>query len=278
MSIILDIGSGLSRNNSPQRPVVIGPERINEIMHLQDDCWLLVTDVDDTLIGDDEAYREFERALTACPAAKVALNSSRPVASVQNTLASLEPPLAPVAIIGAMGTEILHRGRFVSEWTDRFGDWSRRPIDQVMSALGFQPHDAEYQTRFKASYVVPGGESEKKARKAISSLAQTVRIVTSGASDFDVLPPNADKGEATLFLTAMLGASPTRLIVAGDSANDLAMFDKSERGIVVGNARDELRRAVNPNGVYFASEARAHGLLEGLRHYGVPIQTEGVIR
>ena len=38
-----------------------------------------------------------------------------------------------------------------------------------------------------------------------------------------------------------------RLLVAGDSGNDLAMFEICPRGILVGNARDELRSAVRPD-------------------------------
>jgi HAD superfamily hydrolase (TIGR01484 family) len=237
-----------------------------------------VTDVDDTLLGDDDAYRDFQQVAVASPGLRVALNSSRPVASIERTLESLEPAFQPAAVIGAMGTEIRYNGRLLSEWTTRFGDWSRHPIDDVMAQLGFSPHDDEYQTSLKASFVVAGEESQQLAREAIAATGQSAKIVTSGTSDFDVLPPDADKGEATLFIAELLGVPLTRLIVAGDSANDVAMFGVAERGIVVGNAREELRRAVNPECAYLATESRARGLLEGLKHYGVPIRTESVIQ
>lgn len=247
-------------------------------MHLPKNRWLLVTDVDDTLLGDDKAYRDFEQVVSSSGELIIVLNSSRPVASVQQTLASLVPPFRPAAIIGAMGTEISHGGRFVSDWTQRFGDWSREPIDEIMSELGFPPHDPEFQTPLKASFAVEGGDARRKARVAISESGYPVKIVASGTSDFDILPPNADKGDATLFAAELLGVPRNRLIVAGDSANDEAMFNVAERGIVVGNARDELRRVVDPKHAYLAARERAHGLLEGLSYYEVPIRTEGVIQ
>ena len=60
-----------------------------------------------------------------------------------------------------------------------------------------------------------------------------------------------------------------QVLVAGDSANDLAMFEISSRGIVVGNARAELREAVKSETAYQASGRHASGVIEGLRHWGV---------
>ena len=60
-----------------------------------------------------------------------------------------------------------------------------------------------------------------------------------------------------------------QVLVAGDSANDLAMFEISSQGIVVGNARAELREAVERETAYQASGCYASGGIEGLRHWGV---------
>ena len=53
------------------------------------------------------------------------------------------------------------------------------------------------------------------------------------------------------------------------------MFEHAERGIVVGNARAELRDRVNPQAAYLARAHYAAGILEGLRHWGlVPDRSE----
>lgn len=234
--------------------------------------WLLVSDVDDTLTGDADALRKFAETAAATPALLVCLNSSRPLPSVDRTMAAEFPPgWRPDAMIGAMGTQIRLGDRMLEPWTQRFDGWDRSIVDEVMERLGFEAHRAEMQTPYKASFAVPAARWDE-AEAALRATGQPMRIVRSGASDFDVLPPGAAKDRATLFLAEHLDVPLSHLIVAGDSANDLAMFQASERGIVVANARDELRRAVDPQRVYFAARPRAAGVLEGLAHYGLPLR------
>ena len=229
--------------------------------------WLLVTDVDDTLTGDDEALGRFIALIHECRSIRVALNSSRPTASVLASMRRWPAPFEPDAIIGAMGTQVLWGREPDSAWAGRFTGWDRAVVDRIMAGLGFQPHDEEFQTPLKASYAVPAHRQDE-AVAAIEVSGQPARIVRSGASDFDVLPPGADKAAACLHVARLLAIAPDRLIVAGDSANDLAMFNAADRGILVANARRELIDAVDPSRVYRARGLRADGLIEGLRHYG----------
>ncbi len=231
-------------------------------------AWLLVSDIDDTLLGDDQAFRDFVTAVAAAPALLVVLNSSRPAGSVQSTLRTLPLPFEPHGLITAMGTEIVLGGIPAPGWKDRFTNWNRSLIDAVMTGLGTEPHAAEYQTPYKASFAVPP-DRQAEARERLTATGLDLRIIASGASDFDILPARAGKGEATLHAATCLGIDPAQhLVVAGDSGNDLAMFDACPRGVVVGNARDELRNAVDPARAYHARATHAAGILEGLRHWG----------
>lgn len=243
-------------------------------MSSQRKAWLLVTDVDDTLLGDDQAYMEFVDVVRQSPDLSVVLNSSRPLASVQQTLASLEPKFEPAAIIAAMGTEIFHDGKLLDGWTKRFEDWSREPIDEAMATLGFAPHADEYQTPLKASFEVPGARAQQQVREAIRESGQPAKIICSGESSVDVLPPNGGKGDATLYVAEILEIDYEQLIVAGDSANDIAMFDVAMNGIVVGNAWQDLRDIVDAHRAYHANRTHAGGLLEGLMHFEVPLTLE----
>jgi len=233
--------------------------------------WLLVSDVDDTLVGDDESWNVFVDVILRAPSMRVALNSSRPIASVQRTLRELPTVFEPDAIIGAMGTQVLMGGTMDDAWTEQFAPWDRSIVDDVMASLGFEPHDQEYQTPFKASFNVPAGQAQAQVAEAIREAGLDFKIIASGESDFDVLPPGADKGRATLHVTDRLKVSLRNLIVAGDSANDLAMFQVAARGIVVGNGREELKQAAPQHRTYFARRARAAGVIEGLVHFGAPI-------
>lgn len=86
----------------------------------------------------------------------------------------------------------------------------------------------------------------------------------------DILPPGGGKDHATLFLAEHLNVdAQTRLVVAGDSANDLAMFRVASRCVAVGNARAELVEAMPVNTSYHAKAHHAAGVIEGLEYYGV---------
>lgn len=224
--------------------------------------------MDDTLLGDDAALVRLLCAVDAAPGLRLALNSSRPCASVRSTLAALAVEVVPVALIGAMGTEIEVDGRPLASWRARFDGFRREPLDAIASERGHPLHDAEYQTPLKASYQVPR-EDWPRLREALDATGLDLLVTCSGTSDVDIVPAGAGKGAATLFLARHLGVPPERLIAAGDSGNDLPLFAVAGRGIVVGNAREELAGAVGEDRVYRARASHAAGILEGLDHWGL---------
>ncbi len=232
--------------------------------------WLLVCDLDQTLTGDTVALDEFVAIARRSPALHVVVNSSRPWRSVRKTLAAVAPSLEPLATITAMGTEVSVGGRHIRGWVRQFAGWDRAAVDRVMTSRGFTLHPPEFQTRWKASFVVPRDERQSAAA-ALTAAGVTARCIASGTSDFDVLPLGAGKDHATLYLAGCLGVAPEQVVVAGDSGNDAAMFRVCPRGIVVANARDELRAAVDETKVFFATLPSAAGVLQGLIHWSVPL-------
>jgi len=229
--------------------------------------WMLVSDVDDTLFGHEDALARFAAAIADRPDLLVCLNSSRPIASIDHTLAESSVDLRVDATIGAMGTEMRIRGEPLSLWSVTDRQWSRQPIDEIMTRLGFEAHREEFQTPLKASFRVPHDRLCEVAG-ALHDAEVPARVISSGQDDLDILPPGGGKGAATVFIAAYMNVGLDRLVVSGDSANDFDMFDAADRGIVVGNARAELRERVDPEKTYFARQSHADGVLEGLQHWG----------
>lgn len=231
---------------------------------------LLVSDVDDTLTGDASALEAFARVARANrPGLRIVLNSSRPYESVQHTIRHAFPAgFTPDGIITAMGTQMRVSGEPVDRWRQRFAGWPRTNILRIVTALGHEAHDDEFQTEFKASFAVRGREAQEQVARALQEAGLPCRIINSGVSDMDILPPGGGKDHATRYITEHLGIAPENLIVAGDSANDLAMFQVAPRCIAVGNARDELLDAAPAERTYHARAHHAGGVLEGLRYYG----------
>ncbi len=86
---------------------------------------------------------------------------------------------------------------------------------------------------------------------------------------FDVLPLGVNKGSTLLLVLEWLALEQGLVVTAGDSLNDLAMFETGLAGIMVGNAEPELRcRLPQLPGIYGASASGCGGILEGLRHFG----------
>ena len=235
-------------------------------------CCLLVSDVDDTLLGDEHALAELAKALEAVRGQIVlAYNSSRPCASLKKSLAEHENLSQPDYLIGALGTEMEHfgSGEAVSAYSHQLADsWRRDEIAALMSKLGYAAHDREFQTPFKASYHVPGHEQYLHVLDQLDRAGIVAKVIYSGNKDLDIIPAGADKGKAVEFLRRLLGFDVEQVLVAGDSANDREMFLYPFKGIIVANADDHMKALHGPN-IYHSQACHAAGVLEGLRHWGV---------
>ena len=59
------------------------------------------------------------------------------------------------------------------------------------------------------------------------------------------------------------------MVTAGDTLNDLAMFETGLSGVMVGNAEPALRAALpRLSRTYLAEGHGCEGIVEGLRHFG----------
>jgi sucrose-6F-phosphate phosphohydrolase len=231
-----------------------------------------VSDVDGTLLGDDAATARFAawRAEMG-DAVRVVYSSGRFFESVVESVATSALPL-PDAVIGGVGTNI----RFcdtraaLDDWPDcaRNG-WDAEVIRAaalVHKELELQPE--QFQSPHKISfygYDLPPAFLELLDQQ-LAALGYGVHLVYSSQRDLDILPAGASKGTAAARLAKHWGYEPREVIVAGDSGNDLAMFEQGFLGIVVGNAHDDLRRLRATN-VYHASRLYADGVLEGLDYW-----------
>jgi sucrose-6F-phosphate phosphohydrolase len=137
------------------------------------------------------------------------------------------------------------------------------------------PQEESEQRPFKVSYYLAEPAAVEVLPRLESQLSErglNVKLIYSGGKDLDILPRNSDKGLAVQFLQQKWGIDSTRTVVCGDSGNDIALFSVgSLRGIIVGNARPELRQWYDNNPAdyrYLAQAQCAGGILEGLHHFG----------
>lgn len=235
---------------------------------------LLISDVDNTLLGEEEATQHFarwleERRQSDRPVG-LALNSGRFCASLLDSVETTPLP-CPDAIIGGVGTQIHFPPDWnaISQWPLPNPGWVPNAIRaEVISELGVISQEQEWQSDYKLSFYAHDLAPDRLAtlRENLNSAGRAVEVVYSSQRDLDVLPAGVDKGTAAAFLAKLWEISPERVFVAGDSGNDLTMFQQGFRGIVVGNAHPELKR-INSADIYHCKKPYAEGVIEGLEHW-----------
>jgi sucrose-phosphate synthase len=94
-----------------------------------------------------------------------------------------------------------------------------------------------------------------------------VEIVASHGRYLDILAEGTGKGPAVGHVADKLSLTQSRVVVAGDSGNDLTMLRACPFPIVVGNASDGLAQDPSLSHAYRAEGCYAAGVLEGVRYF-----------
>lgn len=116
--------------------------------------------------------------------------------------------------------------------------------------------------------------SEDAVTPALQAAVEALgcELLFSAGRYLDVLPRGVGKGAALRRLAAAAGFDPASVVVAGDTLNDLSMFEAGFRGVVVGGAEPALVERVRRNArVHVASVEGCGGILEGLARHGMPL-------
>ncbi|MEX2577636.1 MAG: HAD-IIB family hydrolase [Verrucomicrobiales bacterium] len=237
--------------------------------------YLLISDLDDTLLGDDGALAEFvafRESIADRVRIELVYASGRFHDSIRRDIEQTLLP-EPLAVIGGVGSQIVRHpdGTFVEGWKKRMSErWSAARVREILSdepELEIQPE--KDQSDFKVSYFARNADEERLRhwKRKLRESGIHPRVVYSSNRDLDFLPEAVDKGTAAAFVAERLGFPPERVFVAGNSANDAALFEHGFRGIVVGNAHDELKILAEREDVYLSPLPIAAGVRDGIRHW-----------
>ena len=243
--------------------------------------FLFVTDLDNTLVGDDSALVELNQRLSAHRqeyGTKIVYATGRSLALFRELQAEKQL-LEPDALVAAVGTEIYLNGSENPDraWSEKLTQgWNRDLIVATTAHFAdLVPQPETEQRPFKVSFFLTEAIAQEvlpELELRLQKQGLDVKLIYSTGQDLDILPRHSDKGLAVEFLRQQWGIAPEQTVVCGDSGNDIALFAVGEsRGIIVGNASSELLQWHNANRVdyhYLAGAACAGGILEGLKHFG----------
>ncbi|WP_211227060.1 glucosylglycerol-phosphate synthase [Terrimonas ferruginea] len=93
-------------------------------------------------------------------------------------------------------------------------------------------------------------------------------VLKSAGKFVDVLPGGVNKGSSLIQLVKLLNIDPSHILVAGDTLNDLSLYQTGYKGVVVGHAEQKLLDATRESeNVFQATEAGCGGILESLAYF-----------
>lgn len=240
---------------------------------------MLISDIDNTLLGDRAALRRFLSTLRATPPnLGFGVATGRTLDSAVKVLKEWNVPL-PDVFITAVGSEINYGPELRADvgWQNFIKHlWRRDAVEDALRAVpGLALQPAENQREFKLSYNVDLAELPPIAeiRSLLREQNLSVQLIYSRAAYLDVLPVRASKGRAIRYLAYKWGLPLRAFLVAGDSGNDQEMLIGDTLGVVVSNHSPELASLRGNEQIYFARTSYADGIAEGMAYYRFGIST-----
>lgn len=245
----------------------------DERKHRNQESLILATDLDGTFLGGSaEDQRRLYQTLRNMPGSVLIFVTGRGLESVLPLLGDPSIP-DPDYIICDVGATVVH-GETLEPVQPIQAEIERRwpGTLRVLEALARFPHLQRQKVpqERRCSFLVAEEEVGAELRRAVAELE--CDLLFSAGRYLDVLPRGVSKGSTLRALIAQEGLDPDDVVVAGDTLNDLSLFECGLKGIVVGEAEPALRERVAENGdegTYIAVRPGGGGILEGLRVHGM---------
>jgi sucrose-phosphate synthase len=234
----------------------------------------IVTELDESLLGDDEALKRFidqlqgNRKRTA-----FAIATGRSLKSVLALLKVYAIPM-PDVLITAMGTEIYYAPHlsFDIAWKRHVDHlWNATAIHRLLDPLpGLTLQSRNEQQPYKVSYNLDHDEAPSLDGiiRLLHQNDETVNAFLYQDRLLDILPIRASKGQALRYFCGQWEIPLERVLVAGGTAAEEDMMRGNTLGAVVSSQySDEMGPLADLDGIYFAGKSYAAGLLEAIDYY-----------
>ncbi|MCB9873924.1 MAG: HAD-IIB family hydrolase [Planctomycetaceae bacterium] len=234
---------------------------------------LILTDLDNTLTGDEAGLAEFNDLLRAQgDNVGFGIATGRKLDDARQLIEELGLPI-PDLLSTSVGTE-LHYGEQLTldrSWQKQIAfQWKPEEVRKALADVeGLFPQSESQQSQFKVSYEIDPETAPilGKIKRILREAGLRVKAVLSLKMYLDIVPVRGGDELAIRHLLYKWGFSPEQVLVAGDSGNDEGMLKGRTLGVVVGNYSPELEKLRKLPRIYFAEAAHARGIIEGVNYY-----------
>ena len=232
---------------------------------------LLATDLDGTfLAGSKRARHELYQLIALHPHLQLAYVTGRGLERVLPLLADPSLPQPDYIICDVGATVVCGKTQqaiqpLQSEVAARWpGEQSVQSCFEGFERLQRQDTPQERRVSFFCSAEDVTPEVERVARDLDCDL------LFSNGMYLDVLPKGVNKGATLTRLVEHIGLKKDQVLVAGDTLNDLSMYEQGFMGVCVGESEPSLLAATDGLGnVLQACNPGCEGILEAFEHFGL---------
>ncbi|MDW7649742.1 MAG: HAD-IIB family hydrolase [Bacillota bacterium] len=234
---------------------------------------ILVTDIDNTLIGEKESLAELLAMLKNTDVnIGFGIATGRRIESALEVLEEWGVPM-PDILITSVGSEIRYGPRLIEDraWARHIDfRWDPEGLRSAMAKLpGIELQSDVVQRKYKVSYYHDPAKAPgvREIKQHLRKLGLHAKVIYSHGKFLDLLPIRASKGLAIRHLSLKWGLPLQQFLVAGDSGNDEEMVTGNTLGVVVGNHSPELEHLKKRARIFFAPGHFARGIIEGIEFY-----------
>jgi glucosylglycerol-phosphate synthase/sucrose-6F-phosphate phosphohydrolase len=231
---------------------------------------LLATDLDGTfLAGDPENRLKLYQLITAHPDIDLVFVTGRGLESVLPLLSDPTIP-QPDYIICDVGCTVVHgeSQQAIQPLQDEIDDlWpGEQVIESALSSFAGLERQHVPQER-RVSYFCDNNVVTNAMLAEVATLS--CDVLFSAGKYLDILPKGVNKGRTLSRLVDFLKVDPESVLVAGDTLNDLSMYQHEFKGVCVGESETALLEATHQQARVFHAEATGcGGILEAFGHFG----------
>jgi glucosylglycerol-phosphate synthase/sucrose-6F-phosphate phosphohydrolase len=245
---------------------------------------LLATDLDGTfLAGSPEDRLRLYQLIATHPEIKLAFVTGRGRENVMPLLSDPTVPCPDYIICDVGGTVVdgasLEALQPLQASIDARWPGERVVADAMARFERLERQDVPQQRR--CSYFCHSDAVSADIEAVAASLE--CEVLYSGGRYLDILPRGVNKGSTLRALVDQLGLAPEQVLVAGDTLNDLSMYEADFKGVCVGESEHGLLEATRGRPrVLHARHPGCGGILEAIEHFcflgvhGVDVQSQVV--